>query len=327
MHYIEHTEGDMQGGLSLVSGTKPEPGARQVLVKVSAFGINRADLLQRAGHYPAPRGESPVLGLEVCGVIEAVGKEVDNWAPGQRVCAIVAGGGYAEYVAIEADHLIGVPENLSDTEAAGLSEVFLTAYQALKWVGQIKPGDSALIHAGASGVGLAALQLCRLWGVNTATTASSTKKLNVCKAAGAELLINYKEQDFAVELKSVWPGGVNMVLDMVAGDYLNRNLKVLAMDGNLVYLAMLAGRYADQLDMALLLGKRASIRGTTLRNRDNHYKARLVDDFCRDCLAAFADGKLSVPVERVYAVDEVAQAHQQLQANDSCGKIIVDWSL
>ena len=139
--------------------------------------------------------------------------------------------------------------------------------------------------------------------------------------------MNYTEQDFAAQLKSAWPNGVNMVLDMVAGDYLNRNLKVLSMDGNLVYLAMLAGRYADKLDMALLLGKRASIRGTTLRNRDNHYKARLVNEFCGQCLPALASGELKVPVDQVYSIDEVDKAHQQLQTNNSRGKIIIDWSI
>ncbi|NVK55375.1 MAG: NAD(P)H-quinone oxidoreductase [Alteromonadaceae bacterium] len=326
MQCVQHTEGDMQGGLALVSGNVPAFSASQVLVKVAAFGINRADLLQRAGRYPAPEGESPVLGLEVSGVIEAIGDSVEGWLTGQRVCAIVAGGGYAEYVAIEASHLIAIPDNMSDTQAAGLSEVFLTAYQALKWVGEINPGNKALIHAGASGVGLAALQLCRLWDVSTATTASSTKKLNVCKDAGAKLLINYKEQDFAAEIKSKWPDGVDMVLDMVAGDYLNRNLKILAMDGNVVYLAMLAGRFADKLDMGLLLGKRATVRGTTLRNRDNQYKARLVKDFCRDCLPALTKGSLTVPVDTVYAVADINQAHQQVLANDTCGKVIVCWS-
>lgn len=325
MQFIQHTEGDMASGLSLQSCDLPIPTATQVRVKVSAFAVNRADLLQRAGHYPPPPGESPILGLEVCGKIESVGSEVSDWQPGQRVCAIVAGGGYAEYVVIEARHLMVVPAAISDAEGAGLSEVFLTAYQALRWVGGIENGQKALIHAGASGVGLAALQLCKLWDISTATTASSAQKLATCAAAGAELLVNYKQDDFVPKLKAHWPEGVNMVLDMVAGVYLNRNLKVLATDGAVVYLAMMAGRFADKLDMALLLGKRASVRGTTLRSRDNDYKARLVEAFSRDCLPAFSRGELKVPVDTVYSVNEAEQAHQQVLSNNTSGKVIISW--
>lgn len=325
MQYIQHTEGDMGGGLSIQTAELPVPTASQVLVKVAAFAVNRADLLQRAGHYPPPKGESPILGLEVCGVIERLGSEVSDWQAGERVCAIVAGGGYAEYVVIEAAHLIRVPDNLTNEQAAGLSEVYLTAYQSLKWVGELSNGGKALIHAGASGVGLAALQLCRLWNIKTATTASSKEKLSACENAGASLLINYKEQDFAVVVKQHWPSGVNMVLDMVAGDYLNRNLKVLAQDGNIVYLAMMAGRYADKLDMALLLGKRASIKGTTLRNRDNDYKAKLVAAFCDDCLEAFTSGDLMVPLDTTYSVADIEQAHQKVLTNNTQGKVVVTW--
>lgn len=325
MKYIQHTEGEMDGGLSIQTAELPLPTASQVLVKVAAFGVNRADLLQRAGHYPPPQGESPILGLEVCGVIETLGSAVNGWLAGERVCAIVAGGGYAEYVAIEAEHLIRVPDNLTNEQAAGLSEVYLTAYQALKWVGELTSGDKALVHAGASGVGLAALQLCRLWGIETATTASSHEKLSVCESGGASLLINYKEGDFASIVKQHWPSGVHMVLDMVAGDYLNRNIKVLAQDGIIVYLAMMAGRYADSLDMALLLGKRASIKGTTLRNRNNDYKARLVASFCDDCLDAFSKGNLTVPIDTIYPVADIEQAHQKILANNTQGKVVVKW--
>lgn len=325
MQFIQHTEGNMDGGLSLQSCDTPVPSSSQVLVKVSAFAVNRADLLQRAGHYPPPKGESPILGLEVCGEIESVGSDVTDWQAGQRVCAIVSGGGYAEYVAIEASHLMAVPASLSDAEGAGLSEVYLTAYQALRWVGELQNGQKALIHAGASGVGLAALQLCKLWDIATATTASSEAKLAACQQAGANILVNYKEADFVPVVKEQWPGGVNMVLDMVGGDYLNRNLKVLAMDGTVVYLAMMAGRFADKLDMALMLGKRASVKGTTLRNRDVDYKARLVAEFSKECLPAFATGELKVPLDTVYSISEVEQAHQQVLNNNTQGKVVIAW--
>lgn len=325
MQFVQHIEGNMEAGLSVETCAVPSVSATQVLVKVTAFAVNRADLLQRAGDYPAPAGESPILGLEVCGVIEEIGRDVTGWQPGTRVSAIVSGGGYAQYVAVEASHLIPIPNALSDAEAAGLSEVFLTAYQALRWVGELQNGQKALIHAGASGIGLAALQLCKLWDIQTATTASSEEKLASCKTAGAELLINYKQNDFVPQVKACWPEGVNMVLDMVGGDYLNRNLKVLAMDGAVVYLAMMAGRFADTLDMALILGKRASVRGTTLRNRDTEYKARLVSAFSDACLPAFAAGELTVPVDTVYAVNDIEQAHQQVLNNNTCGKVVITW--
>ncbi|MBU2978989.1 NAD(P)H-quinone oxidoreductase [Alteromonas sp. C1M14] len=325
MQYIDFTSGEGPEGLVIKTRSIPTVKAGEILIKVAAFGVNRADTLQRQGKYPPPPGESDILGLEVSGEVVQVGDNVTQWHTGDRVCALVAGGGYAEYVTVNAAHVIPIPQNVSLVDAAGLTEVYLTAWQALFAIGGLKASDKALIHAGASGVGLAALQLCRYKGVETATTASSTEKLNLCTEMGASLTINYRDEDFAAVLKEQWRGGVNFILDFIGGDYLNRNLKVLAQDGKVVYLAMLGGRYADQLDMALLLAKRATIEGSTLRNRTDEYKASLIADFIQKGLPGFASGALQVNVDTVLNVDAVAEAHRLLESNQTKGKVIVRW--
>ena len=325
MKYVSYDPTKGITSLELESTTLPEPKDREVTIAVHAFGVNRADTLQRQGKYPAPPGESDILGLEVSGEISAVGNSVTKWSVGDKVCALVPGGGYAEFVNVDARHVMAVPDGVSLTQAAGITEVFLTAWQALVFLGELQKGDRALIHAGASGVGLAALQLCRFKGVKTATTASSDKKLAVCRKQGASLTINYKEQDFVEEIKSEWPEGVNFILDFVGGDYVNRNLRVLGRDGMMVYLAMLAGRYADKLDMALLLAKRARIQGSTLRNRDDDYKAALVEDFVTNAMPGFANGTLSVNVDTVLPIEQIQRAHQLLEQNATMGKVIVTW--
>ncbi|WP_088328443.1 NAD(P)H-quinone oxidoreductase [Lacimicrobium sp. SS2-24] len=320
MRYIQHSE---NGEMTIAETAKPEKRPNQVLVKVIAFGINRADLLQRQGKYPPPPGESHILGLEMAGEVVAV-PDGSCWQQGDRVCGLVAGGGYAEYVSVNQDHLMRVPDTLSLEDAAGLAEVYLTAYQALFLLADLQSGESLLLHAGASGVGSAAIQLARLKGARVAVTASSTDKLDFCRALGAELLINYKEQDFASEIKNSWKG-VDVIVDIVGGDYLNRNLQALTLDGRIVQLAMLQGRYADKLDMAKMLQKRATLMASTLRNRDDAYKAELVSAFSRDCLPAFSQGRLKVCVHHHYAANDIELAHQQLESNRNCGKVIAYW--
>ena len=324
MKYVDFSEGGPET-LKLSETQAPELKAGQVLVDVKAFGINRADTLQRQGKYPPPPGESEILGLEVSGVVSSVSDDVATWKPGDEVFGLVAGGGYAEQVAVNQHHLMTVPKNMEFEYAAGLAEVFLTAYQCLQSIAGLKRGQRALIHAGASGVGLAALQLCRYLGIETATTASSAQKLELCKEMGASIGINYTSDDFSKVLKNEWSDGVDMVLDMVGGDYLNRNLSVLKRDGHIVQLAMLAGRYADKLDLGLLLGKRAKLEGTTLRSRTDEYKRELIASFSSDCRAAFSDNQLRVNIDTVYDVSEIQTAHQRLEKNDTQGKIVVRW--
>ena len=325
MQYVDFEKGCRPDALVVNERESYSLSQGKVKVDVKAFGINRADTLQRQGNYPPPPGESEILGLEVAGVVSEVASDVSTFKEGDKVFGLVAGGGYATEVLVNPAHLMPVPEGMPFFEAAGLTEVFLTAFQCLRTIAHIKPAQRALIHGGASGVGLAATQLCRYWGVHSAVTASSEEKLSLCEQNGAEHLINYKQQAFDDVLKMEWPEGVDMVLDMVGGDYLNRTLKVLKQDGKVVYLAMLAGRYADNLDMALLLGKRASIIGTTLRNRSDDYKADLIRDFAAVCLSAFESGELKVNIDTHYHIDDISKTHARLENNDTQGKLVVSW--
>lgn len=325
MRFINFEEGRGPQELFIDETQAPELSAGKVIIQVHAFGINRADTLQRQGKYPPPPGESSILGLEAAGEIIAVADDVSQWRVGDKVFGLMPGGGYAEQAIVDAGHLMPLPSGVSMEAAAGLAEVFLTAYQALFSICDVQSGERALIHAGASGVGLAALQLCRLEDIETAVTASSSQKLESCKQMGATILINYKTQDFAKELSAQWQDGVNAIVDFVGGDYLNRNLQVLAKDGSIVYLAMLAGRYADSLDMALMLTKRARIQGSTLRSRTDEYKSALISAFTRDFLGEFATGNLQVNLDTVLDVDDIGKAHQKLEQNDTQGKVVVRW--
>lgn len=324
MRFIDFCQPGQPDDLFVAETEMPRLAANKVRVKVAAFGINRADTLQRQGKYPAPQGESTILGLEVAGVVVEQGSDVQQSLLGKQVFGLVAGGGYSEYVNVDPSHLMLVPDKLSVKQAAGIAEVFLTAYQSLILLAKVQPGSKVLIHAGASGVGLAATQLAKHHGCEVAVTASSQQKLHTCQQNGADIGIHYPTEDFAEKINATY-GGVDVVIDFVGGDYLNRNLKILNQDGRIVYLAMLAGRYADKLDMALLLTKRANIIGSTLRNRSDSYKAELVKGFSLDCLGLFESGKLQVNIDSYIDANDISQAHRRLESNDSQGKLIGVW--
>lgn len=327
MKFIQHIEGGGPASLTLAEMPIPELIANHVLVKVMCFGINRADTLQRQGKYPAPPNESEILGLEVSGEVVAIHETQQtslDFKIGTEVFGLVAGGGYAEYVLVNAAHLMKVPNDITLVQAAGIAECFLTAYQSLFIESNLQAQQNVLIHAGASGVGLAAIQLAKAHDCNVATTASSTAKLDLCQRLGVDIIINYKQQDFVTEIKNQWKG-CDLVIDFVAGDYLNRNLKLLNLDGTILYLAMLSGRYADELDMALLLGKRATIKGSTLRNRSDEYKSQLIKKFSNEYLSDFVDGKLTPIIDTEYSAAKLAEAHQRMENNDTQGKLVVSW--
>jgi NADPH2:quinone reductase len=327
MQFIKHDSGCAPGSLKINQTAIPVLKSGQVLIKVACFGLNRADTLQRQGKYPAPAGESEILGLEMSGEVVKIHPEQLTHQPfelGNKVFGLVAGGGYAEYVAVHSQHLMAVPKNMQMPQAAGIAECFLTAYQVLFIENDLQPNQHVLIHAGASGVGLAAIQLAKRHGCAVAVTASSQVKLDLCKQLGADLIINYKQQDFEVEIAKHWQG-CDLIIDFVAGDYLNRNLKLLNIDGTVIYLAMLAGRYADTLDMAMLLGKRANIKGTTLRSRHDLYKTHLIKEFSQACLADFDNHKLIPNIDTEFAAKDVGNAHQRLEDNHTMGKLIGYW--
>ena len=310
--------------LVMVEYPTPEPAGHELLVRVKATALNRADLLQREGKYPPPKGESPVLGLEMAGEVEKVGSAVSGWRKGDRVCALLPGGGYAEYVTIPAKMAIPIPENMSYENAAAIPEVFLTAFQALYWLGGIKSSDNVLIHAGASGVGTAAIQLARGAGGVPFVTAGSAKKLDFCTQLGAKMAINYKAGDFLPDiLEATENRGVDIILDFVGSPYWAQNIDALATDGRLIILATMGGGKVDSLDLRKILVKRLRVIGTTLRARDLEYKQQLTNDFVRNILSGFEEGTYEPVVHEILPWRQVKQAHRMMEDNQNIGKIVL----
>jgi tumor protein p53-inducible protein 3 len=300
----------------------PQPAADQLLIKVAAAGVNRADLMQRRGLYPPPAGESDILGLEVAGIVVAGGPQHKGWL-GKAVFGLVAGGGYAEYALLHVEHAMIVPAGYSMAEAAATAEVFLTAYQLLCSIGNLQRGEHVLIHAGASGVGTAAIQLARASGAHVAVTASNDDKLAACKALGAELTINYTRSRFELELATVWPQGVNLILDPVAGDYVSREIPLLAQDGKIILYAMMGGREVPSLDLSLLFKRRGQLICSTLRNRSNSYKAKLVQAFNHAFALDLAQRNIQPVLQQQYHWQHAEQAHQLMASNATIGKLVL----
>lgn len=302
----------------------PEMGAHEIRVKVAATAINRADTMQREGNYPVPPGASEILGLEMAGEVEAVGAEVKKWKIGDRVFALLNGGGYAEYTVVHEDLALPVPVNLSLAEAAGIAEVYLTAMQGLFWLGELGEKETVLIHAGASGVGTAAIQLAKLQQAHILVTASSEGKLQTCHDLGAAVTINYKELDFVEKVMAATEKqGVDVILDFVAAAYFKRNLKCLALDGRLVILSLLGGTEVEGWSLGQLMRKRLTIIGSTLRSRNFDYKVKLSQEFATRFLPKFETGALKVVVDSVIPWGEVQEAHRRLDTNQNTGKVIL----
>ncbi|MFB6099613.1 MAG: NAD(P)H-quinone oxidoreductase [Salinibacter sp.] len=315
-------EGDPEH-MTLGEVPTPSPGADEVRVQVHATALNRADTFQRRGHYPPPEGASPILGLEMAGVVEDVGEAVIDWHEGDRVFALLAGGGYAEQVVVHKDMLMAVPPGLSMVEAAAIPEVFLTAYQALHWLGGLQSGHNVLIHAGASGVGTAAIQLARNAGAHPYITASAPKH-EVCRDLGAEATIDYESEDFAERIEALTDGtGVDIILDFIGAPYFHKNVASLAMDGRIVQLATLGGSTVDEVSLRDLMATRAQLLASTLRNRSLDYKVQLTQEFASDVLPEFVDGALRPVIDSTYDWTEVAEAHRRMENNENAGKIVL----
>ncbi|MDX1639242.1 MAG: NAD(P)H-quinone oxidoreductase, partial [Balneolaceae bacterium] len=273
----------------------PEPAAGELLVKIEATALNRADLLQRQGKYPSPEGTSNILGLEMAGIVERTGRNVERWKPGDFVFALLPGGGYAEFCTIPEQMAIPLPETLSFEEAAAIPETFFTAYQALSWIGELKQGETVLIHAAGSGVGTSAVQLAHhLFNARIAATAGKKRKLAKAAKLGADWTYNYREVDFAEQMKQqLGENAVDLVIDVVGGPYWQQNLDLLATDGRLVLLAVLGGHKLKKASMLPILTKRLSVRGSTLRSRSLDYKIRLTREFHDRCLKLFENESLA----------------------------------
>lgn len=303
----------------------PKPGDHELLVKIEATALNRADLMQKAGKYPPPEGESPLLGLEMAGVVAETGSKVTNHKPGDRVYGLLGGGGYAEYCTIHEELAMEIPDNFSYEEAAAVPEVFLTAFQAVIWLGKLQQNETILIHAGASGVGTAAIQLAKvLRNARVAVTAGSDEKLSLCESLSADLMINYKEQNFAEVIeKEFGKNSVDVTIDFVGSPYWEMNVRSMAMDGRVVYLAILGGATVEKMSLLPILRKRLTISGSTLRNRTLEYKIELTNAFKFENSNHLKEGKLTPVIDSIFDWKEVENAHQRMLDNKNAGKIIL----
>ena len=307
----------VEGQVKWVEEPSPTCDVGQIRIRVAAAGLNRADLLQSAGMYPPPPGASQFLGLECSGVVSEVGPG-SSWQVGDRVCALLAGGGMAQEVVVDARHTLPVPEGLSLAQAAALPEVYSTAWLNLFQLAGLKPGEKVLLHAGASGVGSAAIQLCKAFGSPCWVSVGSAERLAYCEALGAQGGV--LRADGLEGLKAFGP--FDVVLDPVGANYAESNLKLLALDGRWVLIGLMGGRKAE-LDLALVLGKRIQLLGSTLRTRDDQFKADLLSDLNQQVWPLFSEGRLSPQLARAYPMEEAQQAYAELASNQVSGKLVV----
>lgn len=302
----------------------PQPGPDQVLIRVAFAGVNRPDVIQRQGFYPPPPGASPIPGLEIAGEIAAIGPNVGREWLGQKVCALVSGGGYAEYCVANFAHCLPVPEKVSLAEAAALPETLFTVWHNVFERGYACEGETLLVHGGTSGIGTMAIQLAKAFGLTVITTAGSSGKCDAALALGADRAINYREEDFVAEVKTFTGGkGVNVVLDMVSGDYVPRNLACLAEEGRHVTIAVLGGLQAT-INMAQVMSKRLTLTGSTLRARPDAFKALLADEIARTAWPLVADGTIRPVMDQTFLLTEAAAAHARMEGGDHIGKIVLE---
>ena len=323
MRYIDHGAGGAAECMQLKDGPRPLPAAGQILIEVAFAGVNRPDVLQRSGRYPAPMDASPVLGLEVSGTVAAVGNGVSEWKVGDRVTSLVPGGGYAEFCLAPASHALPIPVNMSMASAAALPEVWYTVWANLINLGHLKSGERLLVHGGSSGIGLCAIQLAKHLGAECIVTVGSDEKAKFCVEFGAQHAINYQTEDFARRvLECTHNEGVEVVLDMVGIPYFQRNLGVLRRDGRLVSIAFLQGSKGE-VDLLPVMMKRLTLTGSTMRARSVAEKAALRDALLTNIWPALARGELTPHVCETFALEDVAKAHQLMESSRHIGKIVL----
>ncbi len=311
------------GELTVADVPTPIPADDEILIRVAAAGVNRADLLQRRGLYPPPPGASDILGLEVSGTVAQVGASVTGFAVGHRVCALLAGGGYAEFVAVPAVQVLPVPAGIDLTEAAAIPEVACTVVSNLVLTAHLGPRETLLIHGGSSGIGTHAIQLAKHLGATVAVTARTQEKLDACRALGADILVNYDDEDFVAVVKAA--GGADVILDIIGGRYLEGNVAALKTGGRLVIIGMQGGAKGT-LNIGALLAKRASVTGTTLRSRPLDGpggKAEVVAATADLVLPLLADGTVKPVVDSTFPLAEAAAAHARLDSGDAIGKVLL----
>ncbi|WP_269618933.1 NAD(P)H-quinone oxidoreductase [Zhongshania sp. BJYM1] len=309
--------------LSIGTEPMPAPAANEVLIKVVAAGINRPDLMQRYGLYPPPVGASPVMGLEVSGEVIGVGSEVSRWKVGDMICALCNGGGYADHTVAPASQCLPIPSGISIRDAAALPETLFTVWHNVFQRCNLQAGENFLVHGGSSGIGTTAITLAKAIGANVYTTAGSAEKCAACEALGAIKAVNYKTDDFVSALADIPTGkGMDVILDMVGGDYVQKDLKLAAEDGRIVFIAFQAG-FNTEVNFVPVLMKRLTITASTLRAQSGEQKARIAKDIEEKVFPLIAAGKFTPVIDKVFSFEDIAAAHTRMESGDHIGKIIL----
>jgi putative PIG3 family NAD(P)H quinone oxidoreductase len=322
MRFVDHGNGGGPEVLKVATREVPELGAGEVLIEVVAAGVNRPDCIQRSGRYPPPADASPHLGLEVAGRIVALGQGVTEWKIGEAVCALANGGGYADYAAAPAGQVLPVPAGLTMLQAAALPETYFTVWANLVERGRLAAGDTVLIHGGSSGIGITAIQIAKAWGATVICTVGNAQKAAACLALGADAAIDYRQQDFVAQtLKITGSRGVNLILDMVGGTYVEKNLKLLALDGRLVQIAFLQPSIVE-IDLMPIMTKRLTVTGSTMRPRSAANKADLAAALRTHIWPLLEQGRLLPSIFKVFALEQAAEAHALMESSEHIGKIM-----
>ncbi len=320
MKTIEMREPGAPDVLEIGERPLPVPRSDEVLVRVTAVGVNGPDLVQRRGHYPPPKGASDLLGLEVSGEVVATGDSVPAWSPGDKLCALTNGGGYAEYVAIDASHCLPIPDGVSELDAAGLCETYFTVWSNLFLGHHVEPGQLLLVHGGAGGIGSTAIQLGSQLGLRVFTTCDGPEDCAYAETLGAERAIDFREEDFVEIVRAA--GGANLILDIIGGDYVERNIKAASPDARIVQLAFNAGSKVEINLMPIML-KRLVYTGSTLRSRPEAFKSEVAADLREKVWPMFASGALKAQTHQVFAFEEARAAHEMMEAARHRGKILL----
>lgn len=312
--------------MHVAEGPRPRAQSGEVLVRVHAAGVNRPDIVQRFGNYPPPPGVTDIMGLEIAGEVVEAGQGTSAWKPGDRVCALVAGGGYAEYVAVPQPQVLPVPKGMDFIAAAAIPETYFTVWTNVFQAGRLAPGESLLVHGGASGIGTTAIRLAHALGATVYATVSSPEKAEACRAIGASEAVDYNREDFAARILALTDGrGVDVILDMRAGPFFAGNMKAVAMGGRIVHIASLAGREVT-LDIPTLMRKRVTVTGSTLRARSVEEKGRIADELKERVWPLFEAGAIAPEIFRVLPLEEVAAAHALVESNGVVGKVVLTLS-
>lgn len=310
--------------MTFSNGPLPSPKAGELLVKVQAAGINRPDVAQRQGNYPAPKDASPVLGLEVAGEVVALGEGVSDFHVGDRVCALANGGGYAEYCVVPAGQALPFPKGYDAVKAAAVPETFFTVWANLFQMAGLTEGESVLIHGGSSGIGTTAIQLAKAFGAEVYTTAGSKEKCDACETLGAKRAINYKQEDFAAVIKDATGGkGVDVILDMIGASYFEKNIASLAKDGCLSMIAFLGGTIAEKVDLRPIMVKRLTVTGSTMRPRTADEKRAIRDELVEQVWPLLEAGKVAPVIHDVIDFDQVSEGHRLMESSSHIGKIVM----